>query len=90
MKSKSLSSIDQTLIDAGYFLEDFKDEQKLNCLSVFVECVDVIGWIRTYTKGTAKNMSTVVFDIDILVILPGIIPLPNVLYTRIYMHIMLL
>ena len=55
MKSKPLSSFDQTLIDAGSFLEDFRDEQKLECLRTFVECVDIIGWIRTYTKGIIEQ-----------------------------------
>lgn len=52
MKSKPLSSIDETLINAGSFLEDFRDEQKLDCLRTFVDCADIIEWIRTYTKGT--------------------------------------
>lgn len=55
MKSKPLSSIDQTLIDAGTFLEDFRDEKKLECLQTFVDCVEVVEWIRTYTKGTWYN-----------------------------------
>lgn len=51
MKSKPLSSIDETLIDAGTFLEEFRDEEKLDCLRTFVDCADIVGWIRTYTKG---------------------------------------
>ena len=51
MKSNPLSLIDERLIDAGSFLEDFRDEQKLDCLQKFVDSVEIIDWIRTYTKG---------------------------------------
>ena len=51
MKSSPLSSIDESLIDACHFLEDFGDEKKLDCLRIFVDCADIIEWIRTYTKG---------------------------------------
>lgn len=51
MKSSPLSSIDEDLIGACYFLEDFRDEKKLDCLQTFVNCADIIEWIRTYTKG---------------------------------------
>ena len=51
MKSSPLSSIDENLINACSFLEDFRDEKKLDCLQTFVNCADFIEWIRTYTKG---------------------------------------
>ena len=55
MKSSPLSSIDESLISACSFLEDFRDEKKLDCLQTFVNCADIIEWIRTYTKGNAPR-----------------------------------
>ena len=55
MKSSPLSSIDENLIDACSFLEDFRDDTKLDCLQTFVNCADIIEWIRTYTKGNVSS-----------------------------------
>ena len=54
VKSSPLSSIDENLINACSFLEDFREERKLDCLQTFVSCADIIEWIRTYTKGNAS------------------------------------
>ena len=53
MKFSPLSSIDEDLIGACAFLEDFRDEKKLDCLQTFVNCADIIEWIRTNTKGNS-------------------------------------
>lgn len=53
-KSSPLSSIDENLIRACTFLEDFGDDRKLDCLQTFVNCADITEWIRTYTKGMSK------------------------------------
>ena len=55
MDQSPLSSIDQKLIDVGAYLSEFRDERKVHCLKIFVECMDFVTWIRTYTNS--KNHS---------------------------------
>ena len=51
MDQSPLSSIDQKLIVVGAYLSEFRDEKKVHCLKVFVECVDFVTWIRTFTNS---------------------------------------
>ena len=55
MDQSPLSSIDQKLIDVGAYLSEFRDEQKVLCLKVFVECMDFVTWIRTFTNSKNDN-----------------------------------
>lgn len=51
LDQRPLSFIDQKLIDIGSYLSEFRDEQKVHCLKVFVECMDFVKWIRSCTNG---------------------------------------
>ena len=52
MKSAPLEKIDQKLIQAKSFLEQFTSEQmKLDCLEKFAACLNIVGWIRKETRG---------------------------------------
>ena len=51
LDQRPLSSIDQKLIDIGSYLSEFRDEQKVHCLKVFVECMDFVTWIRSCTNS---------------------------------------
>ena len=44
---ESLNSIDQKLVDAGGFLKSYAaDKRKKECLEAFVECHEIVKWIR--------------------------------------------
>ena len=50
--SQSLRDIDDTLVDAGEFLEDIaKDQRKVDCLQSFARCQDIVKWLKEVTKG---------------------------------------
>ena len=52
MKGKTLEAIDASLIQAGDFLKIIEgDRNKLMCLEVFADSLDIVEWIRKETKG---------------------------------------
>ena len=52
MKDKPLEVIDASLIEAGEFLRLVEgDSNKMECLEVFAESLEVVEWIRNETKG---------------------------------------
>ena len=53
MKDQTLASVDENLIKTGKFLEDISsNRKKLDCLSCFAQCQEIIKWLRDVTKGT--------------------------------------
>ena len=50
MKDKTLANIDESLVGAGRFLSEFTDK-KLECITKFNDCQDIVQWIRKTTKG---------------------------------------
>lgn len=52
MKDEPLEKIDQKLIQAKSFLEQFTtDRMKVECLEKFAACLNIVEWIRKETKG---------------------------------------
>ena len=52
MIDQPLKAIDSGLIDAGQFLEEsISSQQKLHCLETFIECLNIVEWLRMETKG---------------------------------------
>ena len=62
MDRSPLSSINQKLIEVGAYLSEFRDERKVHCLKVFVECMEFVTWIRSCTTG--KNWLSDVPRVD--------------------------
>ena len=55
MKGQMLRAVDSSLISAAEFLENFVSDcqsSKMKCLESYVNCQDVVEWIRKETKGT--------------------------------------
>ena len=55
MKDQTLQAIDGNLISAAKFLEHLVSDyqsSKMKCLESYVDCQDVVQWIRKETKGT--------------------------------------
>jgi hypothetical protein len=51
--NQTLVDIDESLIQAGVFLEDIaKNQQKVDCLNTFVMCEDIVKWLQKATKGS--------------------------------------
>ena len=50
MKDQTLADIDEKLVDAGIFLSEFTG-RKLECITKFSECQDIVQWIRETTRG---------------------------------------
>ena len=50
MKDQTLADIDEKLVGAGRFLSEFAG-RKLECITKFSECQDIVQWIRNTTKG---------------------------------------
>ncbi|XP_019850404.1 PREDICTED: E3 ubiquitin-protein ligase rnf213-alpha-like [Amphimedon queenslandica] len=47
----TLSTIDHSVVDAGRFLQEYAtDPAKRECLEVFIECQNIVQWIRNKTK----------------------------------------
>ena len=51
MKDQSLDSVDQTLIRAGQFLQEFATNENLYCLETYCKCLDIVTWLKKNTKG---------------------------------------
>jgi hypothetical protein len=54
MDKRTLSDIDEELIEVGSFLENFtkdRSKRKLECLKSFAACLDIVEWIRNESKG---------------------------------------
>ncbi len=52
MKNETLDSIDSSLINTGHFLKEILDNaSKKECLQAFVDCQDIIKWLRMSTKS---------------------------------------
>ena len=50
MKDQTLADIDEKLVHAGRFLSEFTG-CKLECITKFNECQDIVQWIRETTRG---------------------------------------
>ncbi len=58
MKDVTLASIDSKLVEAGHFLNDILDKKsRKECLEAFVECQDIIEWLRKSTKSKIFSIS---------------------------------
>lgn len=52
MKDQTLGDVDDSLIDAGKFLEDVaREPRKVHCLMRFAQCQDIVKWLQDVTKG---------------------------------------
>ena len=52
MKNQTLQDVDESLIEAGKFLQDVaKDQRKVVCLEVFARCQNIVKWLKGTTKG---------------------------------------
>ena len=52
MKDQTLQSIDESVVTAAMFLEDFaSDPKKRECLIAYAESQSIVKWIRKETKG---------------------------------------
>ena len=52
MKDQTLKEVDDSLIDAGRFMEDVtKEPSKVQCLERFARCKDIVKWLKDVTKG---------------------------------------
>jgi hypothetical protein len=52
MKDQTLRDVDDSLIEAGRFLEDVaKEPNKMQCLETFARCQDIVKWLKGVTKG---------------------------------------
>ena len=52
MKHQTLAAVDENLVKIGKFLENISsDPRKLQCLNYFVQCQEVIKWLRDVTNG---------------------------------------
>ena len=52
MKDLTLQNIDQSVVTAANFLQDFaSDERKRDCLRAYVESKKLVKWIRKEIKG---------------------------------------
>ena len=62
MKDKPLEVIDANLIEAGEFLRLVEgDSNKMKCLEVFAESVEVVEWIRNETKGICVDVTVIYY-----------------------------
>lgn len=52
MKDQTLQDVDESLIEAGRFLEDVaREPRKVRCLERFAQCQDIVNWLKEVTKG---------------------------------------
>ena len=52
MKDQTLQAIDESVVTAAKFLEDFaNDPKKRECLRAYAESQSIVKWIREETKG---------------------------------------
>ena len=57
MKDQILAAVDEKLVKTGKFLEDISsDPRKVQCLKHFVQCQEVIQWLREATNGKGNNL----------------------------------
>jgi len=57
MKDQMLATVDEKLVKTGKFLEDISsDPRKVQCLNHFVQCQEVIQWLREATNGKGNNL----------------------------------
>ena len=56
VKEQTLQDIDQSLVTAGRFLQEYaSDKKKSECLKAFAECPKTVQWIREVTNGIIIN-----------------------------------
>ena len=52
MKDQTLKDVDDTLIEAGKFMEDVaREPSKVQCLERFAKCKEIVEWLKGVTKG---------------------------------------
>ena len=52
VKEQTLLDIDQSLVTAGRFLQEYaSDKKKSECLKAFAECPKIVQWIQEETNG---------------------------------------
>jgi hypothetical protein len=52
MKDQTLKDVDDSLIEAGKFMEDVAEEpDKVRCLERFAKCKEIVKWLKEVTKG---------------------------------------
>ena len=52
MKDQTLQDVDDSLIEAGKFLEDVaREPRKVRCLMTFAQCQDIVKWLKEVTNG---------------------------------------
>ena len=52
MKDQTLKDVDDTLIEAGKFMEDVaREPSKVQCLERFAKCKEIVEWLKRVTKG---------------------------------------
>ena len=52
MEDQTLQDVDDSLIEAGRFLEDVaREPRKVRCLERFAQCQDIVKWLKEVTKG---------------------------------------
>ena len=63
MKDQSLQMVnDKNLVGVGQFLMSFitgQHKEKLSCIESFINCQDVVQWLRVVTKGNLGLMSKI-------------------------------
>jgi len=66
MRGKTLADIDETFIATGNFLEGIiNDPLKSVCLKSFVECQDIINWLREFTNSRSCIIYSYVYKYKI-------------------------
>jgi hypothetical protein len=52
MKDQTLQDVDDSLIEAGKFMEDVaREPSKVQCLERFARCKEIVKWLKGVTKG---------------------------------------
>ena len=52
MKDQMLKDVEDSLIEAGRFMEDVaKEPSKVQCLERFAKCKEIVKWLKGVTKG---------------------------------------
>ena len=56
MRDQTLQAIDQSVVTAAEFLQEFaSDEKKRECLRAFAECQKIVQWIRKETRSLSSQ-----------------------------------
>ena len=55
MEDSTLNDVDDSLVEAGKFLEDVaKYPKKVHCLEVFAKCQKIVKWLKGVTNGQCR------------------------------------